>query len=210
MPREQIAQSVERARLLARAARRLFEKRGGLDLELSIAAARRVVQNAMRCRESEARVLDANPDAQRERGERPYVSVSEQRLFIRELKQLNAERNALEQDVREELHRALERMQPRTQGEYRAALDAALGEESDETRGQLMREIEEAAAAGMSDQDRGAMQQQAQAVFGSLAPQQVKEIGDAILRHDYAAVRKIVESLAPEKRKPLERMLSAA
>src|SRR5574337_1325308 len=88
--------------------RRLFEQRGGVANEIALKTIEIALRNGLKCREDEERKLNANPSAMREKGERPYVTMSENRLYIRELRQQQAVVAATMQQCREEVQQALD------------------------------------------------------------------------------------------------------
>lgn len=116
--------------------RRLFEKKGGLANEIALKTIEIALRNGLKCREDEERKLAANPSAMREKGERPYVTMSENRLYIRELRQQQVLVEALMEKCREEVQFVLAHFKPRTESELRMALDSVLSGEM----GPLMRE----------------------------------------------------------------------
>ncbi len=114
-----------RVELVSAAIQKLFVAKGGADIELQIDLARQNVQNALACRRAEAARLAANPNAMREKGERPLVTVSEDRLHSRELTRLLDQRESLRLQCRNMIHETLHRMQPRTEQEWTKAIEAA-------------------------------------------------------------------------------------
>ena len=115
-----------RVELVSAAIQKLFVAKGGADIELQIDLARQNVQNALACRRAEAARLAANPNAMREKGERPLVTVSEDRLHSRELSRLLEQRESLRLQCRNMIHETLHRMQPRSEQEWAKAIEAAM------------------------------------------------------------------------------------
>jgi len=111
--------------LVCAAIQTLYLARGGDDLEQQIKVARINIDNALKCRESEALRLEKDPHTMREKGERPLVTVSEDRLHSRELTRLRALRDDLRLWCRNSIHEAMQRSQPRSLEEVQKVLARA-------------------------------------------------------------------------------------
>ncbi len=130
--------------------RRLFEQKGGIANEIALKTIEIALRNGLKCREEEERKLDADRAAMREKGERPYVTMSENRLYIRELRQQQAVVSAMMERCREEVRMALDHLKPENETDLRIALDSVLGGEMGpllkEHQGTLVGEVTETEA----------------------------------------------------------------
>ena len=139
--------------------RRLFEKKGGIANEIVLKTIEIGLRNGLKCREEEERKLAANPSAMREKGERPYVTMSENRLYFRELRQQQERIAAMMEECRADVRYALDHFKPENETDLRIALDSVLGGEA----GPLMKERQGALA-------QEALQDEAMKVFNEFPP----------------------------------------
>ncbi|KAA0212107.1 hypothetical protein EDM80_10360 [bacterium] len=133
----------ERVHLINEAVTRIYLKLGGQALERSLAACERTVAVALRCRESEARLLAQNPDARYDPKARPLVSVSAGLAAARELYRYLREREALRSQARAQVDAALETLQPAGMAELKEVLNSLCPPDADETLADEERELVE-------------------------------------------------------------------
>ena len=187
----------QRIELVSAAIQTLYEARGGLDIEAQIHVARLDVDNARICREAEAARLKENPKALREKGERPFVTVSEDRLHSRELTRLHELRDTKRGQCRTQIQEALNRSKPRTLEELRRVLDTAA------------RDIDD--VARMFSQDTGEAEFEAMlagsrriAQSGRLTAEHSKALLDAVAQRNGAGIKAVLGQLAPELQQAFE------
>ena len=150
-------------RLSEQTVRRLFEQKGGIANEIALKTIEITLRNGLKCREEEERKLEANRAATREKGERPYVTMSENRLYIRELRQQQAVVSAMMERCREEVRLALKHFKPENETDLRIALDSVLGGEMGpllkEHQGPLAGEVTETEAMKVFNELPSAIQE---------------------------------------------------
>ncbi|CAG0930114.1 hypothetical protein PLCT1_01273 [Planctomycetaceae bacterium] len=179
--------------------RRLFEKKGGIANEVALKTIEIALRNGLKCREEEERKLIANPGAMREKGERPYVTMSENRLYIRELRQQQLLVEALMEKCREEVRFALDHFKPENETDLRIALDSVLGGEIGplmaEHQGALREEIEE---------------DEVKKVFKQLPLELQERLVKALQNNDEAALMAIFHDLPENLRGPASSVFKIA
>ncbi|CAG0931735.1 hypothetical protein PLCT1_01879 [Planctomycetaceae bacterium] len=179
--------------------RRLFEKKGGIANEVALKTIEIALRNGLKCREDEERKLAANPGAMREKGERPYVTMSENRLYIRELRQQQLLVEALMEKCREEVRFALDHFKPENETDLRIALDSVLGGEIGplmaEHQGALREEIEE---------------DEVKKVFRQLPPELQERVVKALQNNDEAELMAIFHDLPENLRGPASSVFKIA
>ncbi len=134
---EQVAEpfsNAQRVDLVSGAIQKLYEARGGLDIEAQIDVARINLMNARSCRLAEAARLKQDPYAEREKGERPIITVSEDRLHSREMTRLMELREFKRGLCRTQIQEALNRSKPRSLAELRDVLETAARDIDDVAR----------------------------------------------------------------------------
>ncbi len=114
-----------REKLVREAVEKLYLKKGGSLLDLDIKLCEATVDDALICRQSDNRRLTENPDAQREPGEKPMVTVSEGRLHARELVRYSEKREELRLAAKNSIEEAINRLRPANDDELRDVLEAA-------------------------------------------------------------------------------------
>jgi hypothetical protein len=104
---------------------KLYLQRGGRALEKLIAIVDDTLDGAKRCREDDSRRLRENPKVTwREKGERPLISVSEQRLHVNLMLRYLDRREDLKLQVKLEINEAIKAAEPANDDELRTLLDA--------------------------------------------------------------------------------------
>ncbi|CAG0934366.1 hypothetical protein PLCT1_02701 [Planctomycetaceae bacterium] len=196
------AQCVE---LVSAAIQKLYEARGGLDIEAQIDVARLDVENARVCREAEAARLKQNPNALREKGERPIVTVSEDRLHSRELTRLHELRDFKRGQCRTQIQEAINRNKPRTLAQWREVLDTAAKDIDDVARMLPQEPSREA----LEEFEAALATSAALAQSGKMAPEQSKALLEAAQRRDGSAMVAVLGKLPPELRAEFESGLAA-
>ncbi|KAA0218086.1 hypothetical protein EDM80_01750 [bacterium] len=121
-----IVQQLARQQLIHDAVLKLYAARGGNLLDLNIRQAEETVQAALKCREADHRRLIADPDARREKGERPIVTVSEGRLHARDLARFMEQKQLALLEAKNLIEEAINRALPRSEEDLRLVLEAAV------------------------------------------------------------------------------------
>jgi len=120
-----LLREVRRGQLIHAAAQRLYLQRGGRALEKLIDIVDSTLDGAKNCREDDSRRLRENPKVTwREKGERPLVSVAEQRLHISLMLRYMDRKEALLLQARTEINEAVNAAQPANDDELRTLLNA--------------------------------------------------------------------------------------
>ena len=117
--------NIAREKLVREAVQKLYLAKGGSQLDLDIRLCEATVTDALICRESDNRRLTENPDAQREPGERPIITVSEGRLHARELVRFVQMREEARMAAKNSIEEAISRARPATEEELKEVLEAA-------------------------------------------------------------------------------------
>lgn len=182
--------------LITAATDKLYAAKGGSDIDIQIELARENVQIALACRKAEAARLAKDPNAVREKGERPLVSVSEDRLHSRELSRLLAQRDDLRLLCRNSVMEIVRRRGPRTVGELRKAIAMAV-KDVDFVTNTIVAQAE-------SDRQNAQPLIVAASRFVATQPEGVlplekkQALQAAIERHDPHAIMEVVRQLAPQ------------
>lgn len=121
-----IVQQLARHKLIQEAVLQLYAARGGKLLDLNIRQAEETVQAALKCREADHRRLIADPDARREKGERPIVTVSEGRLHARDLARFMEQKQLALLEAKNLIEEAINRARPSTEEDLQLVLEAAV------------------------------------------------------------------------------------
>ena len=121
-----ILQHLARHKLIHDAVLKLYAARGGNLLDLNIRQAEETVQAALKCREADHRRLLADPDARREKGERPIVTVSEGRLHARDLARFLEQKQLALIEAKNLIEEAINRARPLTEEDLQLVLEAAV------------------------------------------------------------------------------------
>jgi hypothetical protein len=104
----------------------LYLAKGGDLLDDQISVAHANVRLALKCRQAELARIEKDANAMREKGDRPLVTVSEDRMHSRELSRLREERETLRLWCRNSLHDAIKRAGPKTLDDMRKVLNTAI------------------------------------------------------------------------------------
>ncbi len=196
----------QRIELVSAAIQKLYLAKGGDDIEAQIKVARADVDNALICREAEAARLKENPNALREKGERPFVTVSEDRLHSRELSRLHDLRDTRRGQCRTQIQEALNCHEPRSLEEWRKVLDLA-AKDIDDVANMLPRKSNEAEAMAEFEAVLASAVRLAQS--GKLEPEQREALLDGARRGDGKAVVTVLGKLPPALQDSFEADLKA-
>lgn len=129
-----LLREIRRRQLINAAAQRLYLQRGGRALEKLIAIVDSTLDGAKNCREDDARRLRENPKVTwREKGERPLITVAEQRLHISLMLRYMDRKEALLLQARTEINEAVNAAQPANDDELRTLLNAMTEEAPEQT-----------------------------------------------------------------------------
>ena len=129
-----LLREIRRRQLINAAAQRLYLQRGGRALEKLIAIVDSTLDGAKNCREDDARRLRENPKVTwREKGERPLITVAEQRLHISLMLRYMDRKEALLLQARTEINEAVNAAQPANDDELRTLLNAMTEEAPEHT-----------------------------------------------------------------------------
>lgn len=200
-PQVELPTHAQRVELVSAAIQKLYEARGGSDIELQIEVARLDVENARACRLAEAARLRENPNALREKGERPLVSVSEDRLHSRELSRLHELREFKRGQCRTQIQEALNRHQPRTLAQLRDVLDTASRDIDDVAR-MLPQAPSEAEVLAEFEAVLATSTRLAQS--GKLTPEHSKALLDAVAKRNGRGIMTVLGQLPPELQQAFE------
>ena len=119
-----LLREIRRRQLINAAAQRLYLQRGGRALEKLIAIVDDTLDGAKRCREDDSRRLRENPKVTwREKGERPLITVAEQRLHVNLMLRYLDRREDLKLQVKLEINEAISAAEPVNDDELRTLLD---------------------------------------------------------------------------------------
>jgi hypothetical protein len=187
----------QRIELVLAAIQALYVAKGGLDVDAQIEVARLDVDNALICRRAEAARLKDNPNALREKGERPFVTVSEDRLHSRELTRLHELREFKRGQCRTQIQEALNRSRPRDLSELRQVLETAARDIDDVAR-MLPQDTGEADFEAMLAGSRR------MANSGKLTPEESKALLAAVAQRNGAGITAVLGQLPPDLRQALE------
>jgi hypothetical protein len=191
--------------LVSAAIQKLYLAKGGDDLEAQIKVARADIDNALVCREAERKRLAENPNALREKGERPIVTVSEDRLHSRELTRLHDLRDTKRGLCRTQVQEAINRRQPRTLDEWKETLDTA-AKDIDDVANMLPHEPSPAAL----EEFEAVLETSARlAQSGKLAPDLSKALLEAVQRRDGQALVAALGKLTPDLQAAFDADLAA-
>ncbi len=129
-----LLREIRRRQLINAAAHRLYKQRGGRALEKLIAIVDATLDGAKNCRDDDARRLRENPKVTwREKGERPLITVAEQRLHISLMLRYMDRKEALLLQARTEINEAVNAAQPANDDELRTLLNAMTEDAPEQT-----------------------------------------------------------------------------
>ena len=129
-----LLREIRRRQLINADAQRLYLQRGGRALEKLIAIVDSTLDGAKNCREDDARRLRENPKVTwREKGERPLITVAEQRLHISLMLRYMDRKEALLLQARTEINEAVNAAQPANDDELRTLLNAMTEDAPEQT-----------------------------------------------------------------------------
>lgn len=131
---EQLETRARRRKLTEDAIFRLYLRRDGERIEAQLKAVDLGIAIATVCRQDELKRAQEQGVTQREKGERPFCSFSETRLFSTRQLQLMDRRAEILASCRAEVMEWLSRWDPNDDDALRVALDTCLGDFSEDTR----------------------------------------------------------------------------
>lgn len=125
--RREMERFLRRAKMVQQAVDQLYLLEGGRTLDQLIAICRRTLDGAYCCREDDARRLRENPKVTwREKGERPLVTVTEQRLHSNLMFRYMQEKQALRGIILTRINEAINAFQPDSDEDLQALLDGLI------------------------------------------------------------------------------------
>lgn len=122
--RQDLQRYLRREQIVNRAVEKLYLLEGGRALEKLLALCDDTLAGAKACREDDLRRLRENPRVTwREKGERPFITLSEQRLHSNLMMRYLDERNALRGLIRTRVNEAINAFAPDGEAELQALLE---------------------------------------------------------------------------------------
>ncbi|CAG0930147.1 hypothetical protein PLCT1_01278 [Planctomycetaceae bacterium] len=122
--RAEMQRYLRRHALIQRTVEKLYLANGGRALEQLMALCRATLAGALVCREDDARRLRENPRVTwREKGERPLISVSEQRLHSNQMSRYLAEKQFIRGQALTQINEAINAFAPESEEDLKALLD---------------------------------------------------------------------------------------
>ena len=120
-----LLRAVRRKQIIQGAVEKLYLQRGGRALEKLIAIVDDTLDGAKRCREDDSRRLRENPKVTwRVKGERPLVSVPEQRLHVNLMLRYIDRKEEIMMQARLEINEVINASEPANDDELRTLLNA--------------------------------------------------------------------------------------
>lgn len=180
--RRELERHLREEALIQRAADKIYLAEGGAALEKLIELAETTLQAAKACREDDLRRVAENPKVTwREKGERPLVSVSEQRLHMNLSERYLREKQFLRGNILSRIRETIAGFEPQSEEELRALLDGLVS-----------------AASGQAVARNEAMLKE---LLPALPEAQRKDLLAALALNDATALNEVLAKMPDEVRK---------
>ena len=190
-------------KLAQKAVDQLYLKLGGEEIEMKIAYFKLGMRNAMTCREAEAGIMgDGSGGKWLAPDRRPMVTMSEGRLYARELDRFMERRAEKRAEARTRIEEALNRESPVNEQEFKKVLDAAVNDVDDLGRLlDLQRHREESTPA---------VRREITELMALMPPRDREEMGRAWQHQDLNLVRSVASRQPKEQQERWQRLLPPA
>jgi hypothetical protein len=179
--RAEMQRFLRRTQLVQRAVDKLYLANGGRALEQLMDLCRVTLRGAKECREDDARRLHENPKVTwREKGERPLITVSEQRLHSNLMSRYMKEREFIRGQALTQINEAMNAFAPESEEDLKALLDGLI----------------EAAQPGSAARDDALLQE----LLPRLSESDRKDFVAALELNDAESIKAVIERQPEEVR----------